>query len=72
MEIPPNLPVNRKDRDDQIYMTKQEKYDAVLQSQLLNVIKLSQPILIGTTSVENSEIISKILSKKNNINHQCA
>lgn len=68
VEIPPNLPVNRKDRDDQIYMTKQEKYDAVL-NLIVERHKKSQPILIGTTSVKNSEIISKILSKKN-INHQ--
>ena len=68
VEIPPNLPVNRNDRDDQIYMTKKEKYDAVL-NLILERHKKNQPILIGTTSVENSEIISKILSK-NNIKHQ--
>ncbi len=68
VEIPPNLPVNRKDQNDQIFMTKKEKYDAVL-----NLVKerhkKNQPILIGTTSVENSELISILLSK-NNIKHQ--
>ncbi len=67
VEIPPNLPVNRKDNEDQIYMTKKEKLDAILN--LVNERhKLKQPILIGTTSVENSEILSKLLSQ-NNISH---
>ncbi len=68
VEIPPNLPVNRKDQDDQIYMTKKEKYDSVL-NLVIDRHKKLQPILIGTTSVENSEIISKMLTK-NNIKHQ--
>ena len=68
VSIPPNLPVNRDDRDDQIYMTKKEKYSAVLKLVIERNTK-KQPILIGTTSVENSEIISKLLSD-NNIKHQ--
>ena len=67
VEIPPNLPVNRNDQDDQIYMTKNEKHDAILKLVVERHSK-SQPILIGTTSVENSEILSKILFK-NNIKH---
>ena len=68
VEIPPNLPINRDDRNDEIYMTKQEKYDAVLKLVIERHSK-QQPILIGTTSVENSEKISKLLIK-NNIKHQ--
>ena len=68
VEIPPNLPVNRDDRNDAIYMTKKEKYDAVL-NLVLDRHSKKQPILIGTTSVENSELISKLLLK-NNIKHQ--
>ena len=67
IEIPPNIKINRKDKDDQIYMTKNEKYDAVLKLVLERNSK-NQPILIGTTSVENSEIISKLLLK-NNVKH---
>jgi len=67
VEIPPNLPVNRKDINDQIYMTKKEKYEAVLNLVLVRN-KIQQPILIGTTSVGNSELISKLLSN-NNIKH---
>ncbi|MBI04559.1 MAG: preprotein translocase subunit SecA [Pelagibacteraceae bacterium] len=62
--IPPNIKVNRLDRNDQIYMTKKEKYAAVI-----NLVKerhkINQPILIGTTSVENSELISKFLDGEN-------
>ena len=68
VEIPPNLPVNRDDREDQIYMTKKEKYDAVLKL-VIERNKINQPILIGTTSVENSESISKLLDNKK-IKHQ--
>jgi preprotein translocase subunit SecA len=68
VEIPPNLPINRNDRNDEIYMTKKEKYDAVLKL-VIERHEKKQPILIGTTSVENSEIISKLLSK-NNILHK--
>ena len=67
VEIPPNLPINRNDKDDQIYLTKSEKYNAVL-NLVIERHNRMQPILIGTTSVESSEILSKILSK-NNINH---
>jgi len=67
VSIPPNLKVNRTDQNDQIYMTKKEKYEAVI-----NLVKerheIKQPILIGTTSVENSELISTIL-KQTNISH---
>ena len=67
VELPPNLPVNRNDKDDQIYITKNEKYDAILRL-VIESHQQKQPILIGTTSVENSEILSKLLSK-NNIKH---
>ena len=67
VEIPPNLKVNRNDKDDQIYMTKKEKYEAVLKLVKESQSK-KQPVLIGTISVENSEAISKLFTK-NNINH---
>ncbi len=63
VEIPPNLKINRFDRNDQIYMTKREKYDAVIDL-VKSRNKINQPILIGTTSVENSEIISDLLTKE--------
>ena len=62
MEIPTNRPIARDDRHDLIYKTKREKYNAVIDE----VTKLSQagrPVLIGTTSVEISELLGKMLSK---------
>ena len=53
VEIPPNIKVNRLDKNDQIYMTKREKYNAVVDL-VKSRNKINQPILIGTTSVENS------------------
>jgi len=67
VSIPPNLIVNRIDQNDQIYITKNEKYDAVIKLVKERHAK-NQPILIGTTSVENSELISKIL-KNEKIDH---
>ncbi|MEL6918903.1 MAG: preprotein translocase subunit SecA, partial [Bacteroidota bacterium] len=61
MEIPTNRPIARDDRNDLIYKTKREKYNAVIEE----VTKLSQagrPILIGTTSVEISELLSRTLT----------
>ena len=60
VEIPTNRPIARKDQEDLIYKTKREKYNAVIEE----VTKLSQagrPVLIGTTSVEISELLSKML-----------
>ncbi len=63
IDIPPNIKVNRIDKNDQIYMTKREKYNAVIE--LVKIRHdIEQPILIGTTSVENSEIISNLLSNE--------
>ena len=64
VDIPPNVRVNRIDKNDQIYMTKNEKYNAVIDL-VKSRNKINQPILIGTTSVENSEIISSYLNKVN-------
>ncbi len=61
MEIPTNRPIARDDRNDLIYKTKREKYNAIIEE----VTKLSaagRPVLIGTTSVEISELLSRMLS----------
>ena len=67
VEIPTNLKNIRIDHNDEIYRTKKEKMNAVINLVKKNHLKL-QPTLIGTTSVENSEMISKELNK-NNIKH---
>jgi preprotein translocase subunit SecA len=60
--IPPNKPTIRKDDNDLIYKTTKEKYDAVTQD-IRDCHERGQPVLVGTTSIENSEIISALLAK---------
>ncbi|WP_435138013.1 preprotein translocase subunit SecA [Formosa sp. A9] len=63
VEIPTNRPIARHDREDLVYKTKREKYNAVIEE----VTKLSQagrPVLIGTTNVEISELLGKMLAMR--------
>ena len=61
IEIPTNRPIARKDRDDLIYKTKREKYNAVIE-EVTALSQAGRPVLIGTTSVEISELLSKMLN----------
>ncbi|MAZ07586.1 MAG: preprotein translocase subunit SecA [Rickettsiales bacterium] len=63
IEIPPNKPMVRKDEEDEIYRTLDEKYTAIIKL-IENCRKKNQPCLVGTISIEKSETISKFLSKK--------
>ncbi len=65
--VPTNMPINRVDKDDQVYRTSQEKYEAVIKEIKKSNAK-EQPILVGTTSIDKSEEISKLL-KRENIQH---
>jgi preprotein translocase subunit SecA len=58
--IPPNRPTIRKDELDLVYKTAKEKYDAVIKD-IRDCHERGQPVLVGTTSIENSELISKLL-----------
>ncbi|RAV27703.1 preprotein translocase subunit SecA [Sinomicrobium soli] len=60
MEIPTNRPIARHDRQDLIYKTKREKYNAVI-DEVTQLSRAGRPVLIGTTSVEISELLSKML-----------
>jgi preprotein translocase subunit SecA len=60
--IPPNRPSQRKDRHDQVYKSAQEKYQAMLRD-IQDCYERGQPVLVGTTSIENSELLSGILNK---------
>ena len=60
--IPPHRPTIRKDKMDKIYRTTEERYEAVL-SDIIDCNKRLQPVLVGTTSIENSELISNRLTK---------
>ena len=68
VEIPTNKPITRKDEDDQVFRSTQEKYEAV-SKEIEGAYHNGQPTLVGTTSIEKSEIISNILKKKK-IPHQ--
>ena len=61
MEIPTNRPIARNDRHDLIYKTKREKYNAIIE-EVTQLATAGRPVLIGTTSVEISELLSKLLS----------
>ncbi|MBK4733537.1 preprotein translocase subunit SecA [Noviherbaspirillum pedocola] len=60
--IPPNRPNQRKDRQDQVYKTAEEKYGAMVRD-IQDCYERGQPVLVGTTSIENSELLSSILTK---------
>lgn len=60
--IPPNRPSQRKDRQDQVYKSVEEKYQAMLKD-IQDCYERGQPVLVGTTSIENSELLSGILTK---------
>ena len=60
--IPPNKPSQRKDRQDQVYKSAEEKYGAMLKD-IQDCYERGQPVLVGTTSIENSELLSGILEK---------
>ena len=61
--IPPNKPSSRVDSSDQIYLTTEEKFEAIA-NDVINCQKSGQPVLVGTSSIENSELISGLLKKK--------
>ncbi|HEY0588690.1 MAG TPA: preprotein translocase subunit SecA [Pseudoduganella sp.] len=60
--IPPNRPSQRKDRQDQVYKSNAEKYNAMMLD-IRDCYERGQPVLVGTTSIENSELLSGILTK---------
>ena len=67
VELPTNRPMIRKDFNDKIFRTEKEKFNAIIK-QIVEANEKKQPVLIGTTSIEKSERISKIL-KKESIKH---
>src|SRR5574344_70993 len=67
MVIPTNRPIARIDMNDRVYKTKREKYNAVIQ-EIVDLVAQGRPVLVGTTSVEISELLSRML-KMRKINH---
>jgi len=64
VEIPTNLTISREDADDEVYRTADEKYNAIVDT-VEECRKKEQPILVGTVSIEKSEMLSEILKKRN-------
>jgi preprotein translocase subunit SecA len=60
--IPPNRPMIRKDMGDLVYLSVREKYEAILED-IKDCVQRGQPVLVGTTSIENSEYLSSLLQK---------
>jgi preprotein translocase subunit SecA len=62
-DIPTNLPVQRIDEDDEVYRTVEEKYRAIIQ-EIRDTHAKGQPVLVGTTSIEKSELLAELLRKE--------
>ncbi|MGO7426256.1 preprotein translocase subunit SecA, partial [Rhizobium ruizarguesonis] len=63
IEVPTNLPIKRLDEDDEVYRTFDEKFKAIIE-EILDAHKRGQPVLVGTTSIEKSELLAERLRKQ--------
>ncbi|MDI3337761.1 preprotein translocase subunit SecA [Defluviimonas aestuarii] len=63
VEVPTNKPIARKDDHDQVYRTQREKYEAIIK-RIRKANEKGQPVLVGTTSIEKSELLSEMLTKE--------
>ncbi len=66
VEIPTNRPVQRKDLDDAVYMTKKEKFNAVVRA-VVEAHEKKQPVLVGTITIETSELLSRMLKREGSL-----
>jgi preprotein translocase subunit SecA len=64
MTIPTNRPITRKDNEDMVFKTKREKYNAVI-DEIVKLQEAGRPVLVGTTNVEVSELMAKMLKLRN-------
>jgi len=69
VSIPTNLPVTRVDREDLVFLGERDKWDAIL-DEMSRMHDAGRPVLVGTTSVEKSELLSTMLSKRFGIKHE--
>ena len=69
IEVPTNLPIQRIDEDDEVYRTHEEKYKAII-AEILDAHKRDQPVLVGTTSIEKSELLADLMRKQGFNNFQ--
>jgi preprotein translocase subunit SecA len=69
VEVPTNLPIKRLDEDDEVYRTAEEKYKAII-AEIKDSRERKQPVLVGTTSIEKSELLAAMLKKEGFTNFQ--
>ncbi|MDM9621552.1 preprotein translocase subunit SecA [Rhizobium sp. S96] len=69
VEVPTNLPIQRIDEDDEVYRTFEEKYKAII-AEIADAQKRGQPVLVGTTSIEKSELLADLMRKQGFNNFQ--
>ncbi len=69
IEVPTNLPIQRIDEDDEVYRTHEEKFKAII-AEILEAHKRDQPVLVGTTSIEKSELLADLMRKQGFNNFQ--
>ncbi|MBX3352604.1 MAG: preprotein translocase subunit SecA [Phycisphaeraceae bacterium] len=69
VSIPTNLPVIRRDFQDVVYLTARDKWDAIV-DEIKNFHDIGRPVLVGTTSVEKSEMLAQMLAKKHGVKHE--
>ena len=69
VDVPTNLPVTRIDDDDEVYRTSDEKHRAII-ALLKECQERDQPVLVGTTSIEKSELLAEMLKKENIKNYK--
>ncbi|MBO9125912.1 MULTISPECIES: preprotein translocase subunit SecA [unclassified Rhizobium] len=69
VEVPTNLPIQRIDEDDEVYRTFEEKYKAII-AEIADAQKRGQPVLVGTTSIEKSELLAELMRKQGFNNFQ--
>ncbi|MDR7145544.1 preprotein translocase subunit SecA [Rhizobium sp. BE258] len=63
VEVPTNLPIQRIDEDDEVYRTFEEKFKAII-AEIAEAQKRNQPVLVGTTSIEKSELLADMMRKQ--------
>ena len=69
VSIPTNVPIERADRNDYVFLTERDKWEAIV-DEIARVHEFGRPVLVGTTSVERSELLSRMLTKKHRIPHE--
>ena len=69
VSIPTNVPIERHDRNDFVYLNERDKWEAIV-DEIARYHEIGRPVLVGTTSVDRSEMLSRMLTKKHRVPHE--